>query len=61
MTQEMHDAVKAGDIDLLEDLLDKPNADITMVYVSMLWEGLLSLVYVCTFGEYRKCASIKQF
>ncbi|KAL8569892.1 hypothetical protein ACOMHN_014112 [Nucella lapillus] len=30
--KEMHEAVKAGDIDLLEDLLDKPNADINMVY-----------------------------
>ena len=30
----MYEVVKEGDIDLLEDLLEKPNADITMVYVS---------------------------
>ena len=32
--QAMYEAVKDGDIDLLEDLLEKPNADINMVYVS---------------------------
>ena len=32
--QAMYEVVKEGDIDLLEDLLEKPNADITMVYVS---------------------------
>lgn len=37
--QAMREAVKKGDINLLEDLLDKPNADIRMVYVSCDFKG----------------------